>query len=58
VVVGTNGFCGLIGPDDDPDDEDEDIRSDGAKSLVAIRTFDDASQSTIFGASGFILILK
>ncbi len=57
MVVGINGWsCGLLGPNDEPDDDDDDIRPDGTKSVLG--TFNGASQSTIFGWGSFVIILK
>ncbi len=47
VVVGRNGSCGLLGAGDEPEDEDEEIRPDGTRSVLG--KLDGASQSTIFG---------
>jgi hypothetical protein len=33
VVVDIDGLCGFLGPDDEPDDDEEDIRLDGAKYI-------------------------
>ncbi len=47
VVVTTYGACDLLSPDDEPVDDDDDIRLDGGRSVFAMS--DDASQSGILG---------